>query len=219
MAAGQDVLRLMDTARVRLPGATDAAIQLELFAVMDEFFKETNSWMEDIDVFVKGGQRPGTVIELTQTSPSLIDKLMWITYRPDENNSFSGAPIGGAAMQIPGELTLRTMPTTDTWYRVTVSKTVADPTQRDGYVTFPAWVLQRYRDVILDGLLGKMMSQPNKPFTNQQLGVYYLRKWITGYSDARVQVQRNNSYRAQAWRYPGFAGGNQKGRFGRFQPQ
>lgn len=219
MAAGQDVLRLMDTARVRLPGATDAAIQLELFTVVDDFLKETNAWMEDIDVLVRGGLPNGTVIELTATGPALINKLMWVTLRPDANNSFTGVPVGGYTMQTPGELLIHAMPSSDTWYRATVSKTVADPTQRDGYVTFPAWILQRHRDVILDGLLGKMMTQPNKPFTNQQTGVYHLRRFISGYSAARVEVQRNNAYRGQAWRFPGFAGGNQKGRFGRFQPQ
>jgi len=36
--------RLMQTLRVNLPGATDAAIELELFNTMDRFFRRTNAW-------------------------------------------------------------------------------------------------------------------------------------------------------------------------------
>jgi hypothetical protein len=38
----------MDHARIRLPGALDAAIQMELFAVLNEFFQKSNIWYEDI---------------------------------------------------------------------------------------------------------------------------------------------------------------------------
>jgi len=36
--------RLMQTLRVHVPGATDALIELELFNVMDEFFRRTSAW-------------------------------------------------------------------------------------------------------------------------------------------------------------------------------
>ena len=43
-----DINRLMDNARVKLPGALDAALQMELFLVMKEFFDNTNIWEEEI---------------------------------------------------------------------------------------------------------------------------------------------------------------------------
>jgi hypothetical protein len=36
--------RLLSTVRVRLPGATQAATNLELFNTIDEFFRQTNAW-------------------------------------------------------------------------------------------------------------------------------------------------------------------------------
>lgn len=216
--AAVGITRLMNTARVRLPGATDDAMQLELFTVMDDFFKGSNCWREDIDFQVIGGSPAGTVYQITPTGPALIDKLMWV-YGTPQQNQIRGT-VTNASMSIPGELVLATQPSADCVYRATVSLTVADPEQRDGFVRFPVWVLEKYRNVILDGLWGKMMSQPNKPFTSTQLSVYHLRRFNTGVAAARVEAQRNNNFRNQAWRFPKFAGGSQRhGRGGHFPPQ
>jgi hypothetical protein len=209
MAANID--RLMNNARTRLPGATDAVLQLELFNVMDEFFKKSNVWNEDIDITIPGLDPAGTIYELTPTGPSLIDKLLWVFELPNDTSIGRGAGVM-AYMSTPGQLTLRTQPSSDIVYRVSVALTVQDPTLRNGYVTFPAWVLAKYRDCILDGLLGGMMSQSGKPYTNTQMGVFHMRKFIQKTASARVEWTRNNNYRAQAWAFPGgFSRGSQRG--------
>lgn len=208
-----DIDRFMRNARTRLTGAVDDVLQLELFNVMDDFFRGSNVWNEDIDINVPGLDPAGTVYELTPTGPALIHNLLWIYQVPDSDTIGRGAAIAGT-MSVPGELKLRTQPSSDEVYRVTVSLTVQDPTSRAGYVTFPAWVLARYRDTILDGLLGKMMSQPSKPYTNTQLSVFHMRKFKIGMTAAKVEWQRNNTYRQQAWVFPGFARGTQRGRSG-----
>jgi hypothetical protein len=206
-----DIDRLMNNARTRLAGATDPLLQAELFNVMDEFFKTSNVWNEDIDIPIPGYDAPNTIYEVTPSGPALINQLLWVDdVNPDEPTD-RGTPIA-AAMSVPGELTLKTQPTRNITYRVTVSLTVEDPVKRDGYVTFPTWVLHKYRDVILDGLLGNMMSQPNKPWTNTQLSVFHMRKFKNKCAAARVEWTRNNTYRQQAWRFPGFARGSQRGR-------
>jgi hypothetical protein len=216
--AGRDIVRLMNEARSSLVGATDPTLQLALFGVMDDFFRGTNAWQEDIDVQVAGGAPAGTIYELVPTGASLINQLMWVFVAPKSAQELRGVPVN-AAMSVPGELTIYTQPSSDMVYRATVALTVADPLTREGNVIFPAWVLQKYRAVILDGLLGRMMAQPNKPFSNLQLSVYHSRKFNSGIASARVEVQRNNRYRAQAWRFPGFAGGSQKGGHGWAGPQ
>ncbi len=216
--AGRDIARLMNEARSHLVGATDNTIQLALFGVMDDFFRGSNAWQEDIDVQVAGNDVAGTVYQLVPTGASLIDKLMWVYVSPASAQELRGTAVS-AAMSIPGELTLYTQPSSPAVYRATVALTVADPLTREGNVIFPEWVLQKYRAIILDGLLGRMMAQPNKPFSNLQLSVYHSRKFNSGISTARVEVQRNNKYRAQAWRFPGYAGGSQKGGHGWAGPQ
>lgn len=209
--AAADITRLMNNARLRLPGATDGVLQQELFSVMDEFFKKSNVWNEDIDLAIPGQDPAGTVYQLAPEAPALIDKLLWVFQKPDDTSIGRGAGVA-AAMSTPGELTLRLQPSSDVVYTVTVALTVADPLDRGGYVQFPAWVLAKYREAILDGLLGRMMTQASKPYTNSQMAIFHMRKFIQATASARVEWTRNNTYRAQAWSFPGgFSGGTQRG--------
>lgn len=207
-----DVLRLVTNAQIRLPGATVGTVQQELFMVADEFFKESNVWREDIEFAVPGNDPNGTVYQVTPTGNVVIDKLMWM------RNSDGGGQIFGQ-MSVPGEITLATYPSSPARYIATVALTVSDPTQRDGYVSFPDWVLAKYRGVFLNGILGKMMSQPAKPYTNTQLSVYYIKLFNSGKSAARVEAQRANVFRAQAWNFPSFGGRSQRRIGSGFPPQ
>ena len=207
-----DVLRLVTNAQIRLPGATVSTVQQELFMVADEFFKESNVWREDIEFSVPANDPQGTVYEVTPTGNVVIDKLMWM------RNTDGGGRIFGQ-MSVPGEITLASYPSSPARYIATVALTVSDPTQRNGYVSFPDWVLAKYRGVFLNGLLGKMMSQPAKPYTNTQLSVYYIKLFNSGKSAARVDAQRANVYRAQAWNFPSFGGRSQRRIGSGFPPQ
>lgn len=207
-----DVLRLVTNAQIRLPGATVSTVQQELFMVADEFFKESNVWREDIEFSVSANDPQGTVYEVTPTGNVVIDKLMWM------RNTDGGGRIFGQ-MSVPGEITLASYPSSPARYIATVALTVSDPTQRDGYVSFPDWVLAKYRGVFLNGILGKMMSQPAKPYTNTQLSVYYIKLFNSGKSAARVDAQRANVFRTQAWNFPSFGGRSQRRIGSGFPPQ
>lgn len=207
-----DVLRLVTNAQIRLPGATVSTVQQELFMVADEFFKESNVWREDIEFSVPANDPPGTVYEVTPTGNTIIDKLMWM------RNADGGGRVFGQ-MSVPGEITLNTYPSSPANYIATVALTVSDPTQRDGYVSFPDWVLNKYRGVFLNGILAKMMSQSAKPYTNTQLSVYYIKLFNSGKAAARVDAQRANVFKAQAWKFPSFGGKSQRRLGGGFPPQ
>lgn len=214
MAVATDMQRFMNNAMARLPGATIGNIQQELFNTLDEFFKGSNCWTEDIEVNIPGMDPANTVYYLTPATPSTIDKLAWAFQKPDEP-SIGRGPQVAAAMTTPGEVTLRLQPSSDITIVFTVVLTVQDPIQRDGYVTFPAWVLAKHREAILNGLLGRMYSLPAKPWTNAQLGVFYMRKFKGNTAAARVEWTRNNVYRTQAWAFPaGGSMGSQRGNTG-----
>lgn len=217
MVADLEITRLMNNAKVRLPGATDDAIQRELFMVMDEFFKDTNVWKEDIPITVPGGDPAGTRYIIAPNEPANITQLMWVFTASTDPSASRGAPVA-AAMDVIGELTLYNQPNTEASYVVTVALTVQDPVNRDGYVVFPQWVAQKYHDAILDGVLGRMMTQRAKPWTDNQMSVYHLRSFNSKKAKARVEATRNNTYRQQAWRFPGFTGGSQRGRSSGWAP-
>ena len=186
-----DLRRLMDNLRVRLPGALDATTQLELFSTLNEFFQSTNLWTEDIDFSVTAGSQDYL---LTPTSVSVINRLMGVV------NS-DARPIGGL-MKTPGELYLVNVPNQDATYTAQVALTITDPVTRDGYPEFPDWVLNKYGTDILDGVLGRMMAQPAKPYSNERLAIYHGRRFETAQSKAKVEAQHRNVYRGQSWRFP-----------------
>jgi hypothetical protein len=194
-----DMNRLMDHARIRLPGAVDAAILLELFSVLKEFFITSNAWQEkiefsvtptDLDYYIDPDAYTYDVVPTQGT----ITRLLVV-------QNGQGTPVH-ATMQSPGSIVLHSSPSAPATYTATVALTVSDPVTRDGYPQFPEWVLHKYFNEMLDGLLGRMMSQIAKPYSNTTLAVVHLRKFKQGISIAKVEASRKNVYRAQSWRFP-----------------
>jgi hypothetical protein len=56
MASSVDLMdRIIATAKMRLPGLTSAALNLELFNTLQEFFNDSNAWRYDIQVPLTAG--------------------------------------------------------------------------------------------------------------------------------------------------------------------
>lgn len=197
--ANADMNRLMDNARVRLPGALDNAIQLELFSLLNDWFQQTNMWREDIPFTVAPTtesyiENPDAwTYDVVPTSGTIF-RLMFLQNSQGQQQQ--------ASMDTPGVLILKNSPNTDDTYTATVAKTVTDPTTREGYPEFPAWVLNKYGNELLDGLLGRLMSQVAKPYSSPAMAKYHLTKFQSGIARAYVETLHQNVYRAQNWRFP-----------------
>lgn len=197
--ANADINRLMDNARVKLPGALDSVLQMELFSVLNEFFQQTSIWTEDIsfDVAATSLSRVTNPEAYTYTivpTDGTIVRLMGVI----DSNGFGQA----AEMDTPGEIVLQYSPNGADTYKASVAKTVTDPVTREGYPVFPQWVLDKYGSEILDGLLGRMMGQIAKPYTSPQMAQYHLRAFKAGISRAYTESLHGNVYRGQRWRFP-----------------
>lgn len=190
-AASTAFAKFMDMGRIRLPGARDNIIQVELFAALQEFLGSTNLWQEELEFDVVPGE---TDYPLFPTNTSSINRLLWVV---DQN----GVPVA-AGMSEPGTITLANVPTTAQTYRANVSLVCSEPTSRDGFPIVPDWVSTKYLREILEGTLGRMMTQIGKPYSNQQLAIYHMRRFRGAMSQAKVEAQRQNVYRVNAWRFP-----------------
>lgn len=192
--------RMMDTARVRLPGALDAGIKLEMFAVMNEFFQESNIWYEDI------------TFEVTPTSETYLENPDAYTYEvsPLENGTINrliavvdsqGNP-QKAIMPTPGFIILGTSPNMAGTYTARVAKTIVDPVTREGDPVFPDWVLTKYGNDITDGVVGRMMAQIAKPYSSPAMAAVFTKNFKQGINKARTEAMHGNVYRGQNWRFP-----------------
>ena len=85
---------------------------------------------------------------------------------------------------------------------VPVIKTIILPNTQHDIPDAPDWLFPKWGLKILDGLLGKMMTQQNKSYSDQTTGTYHLKRFRDGIQVARVATMRSNLYGGQAWRYP-----------------
>jgi len=197
--ANADMNRLIDHARIRLPGALDAAIQMELFSVMNEFFQSSNIWYEDIQFPVQ------------PTNDSYLDNPEAYTYDviPSQGSItrlFGVVDSKGfsikAFMPTLGQVILNFSPNTADTYTARVLLTVTDPVTREGYPEFPDWILNKYGNDILEGVLGRMMSQIAKPYTSTAGAQFHLKNFKQAVAQAKVEASHQNVYRGQNWRFP-----------------
>lgn len=197
--ASADMNRLIDHAKIRLPGALDAALQMELFAVMNEFFQGSNIWYEDIQ------------FPVTATTANYLDDPDAYTYDVIPTMGSITRLIGvvdaqgypqKAYMPTLGQVVLNFSPNVDQTYTARVALTVTDPVTREGYPEFPDWILQKYGNEILDGVLARMMSQIAKPYSSPTMAQYHGRMFKQGVSQAKVEASHQNVYRGQSWKFP-----------------
>lgn len=193
---------LVAQALMKLPGASNAGIKAELYDVMKEFFSDSNSWREDIQF---QAQITKTEYLLSPLEEGQIIRLIgtW-----DDK----GIPVP-SFMPTFGKLKLLHEPssTPPTKWFSRVVKTVTAPVTSKGIPVAPPWALSVYSVHMLDGLLGKMMAQQDKTYSNSSMSVYHLRRFRQGIKIAEAEVNAANVVGAQAWAFPRFAGGSQRG--------
>lgn len=201
--ATPEVDLLFANALIKLPGASHSGIKTELFGVLKEFFNDTNAWTEDIELQAQAN---------VQTYP-LVPKFDGQVIRLIGVWDDKGIPIPAFMHQF-SHLRLVNKPTStppNKWF-ARVVKTVVWPTTKDDIPVAPDWTLRVYGEHILDGLLGRMMSQMQKSYTNQTLATYHLKRFLAGQNDVRMAAKAQNQVGAQAWAYPqGDVRGSQRG--------
>lgn len=197
--------QFMNQARIKLPGASDAGIKLELYDVMKEFMKDSNAWTEDI-TFTALPNTTKYLLTPVQDGGQII-RLIGVF---DDK----GIPIP-AFMPTFGQITIvnqaSTSPNQPVW-TARVVKNITLPTTREDIPVGPDWLLTVYSVDILDGLLGKMMGQQAKSYSNGQMSTYHLRRFRTAIQGARTAAIRQNTQGAQEWAFPrGWASSSQRG--------
>lgn len=201
-----DFAAFMNQCRIGLPGVSDAGLKEELFDVLDEFCEHSGAWQETLSVPILAGTTTGVVnsncnYTLVPTQEGYIIRLVGVW---DPNNipqpaflpTFDGGP------DAIGQLVLVNPVNQNQNFSVTVVKTVKRPTTRENSPIFSETLFKRYHRYILEGVKGKLMAQPGKPFSNSQMAQVHQARFKQGVSIARVQTQRQNTVGSQAWSFP-----------------
>lgn len=193
----------LNQCRVKLVGASDSGIKLEFYDACKEFLKDTNSWIEHIHLPVIAGQhdyqlvtrRGGQIIRLLGVwdgnrlpVPATMQEFgkVHIRWTPNVTSTIAEPPVLGQANP----------------YLVVVVKNVERPTTRDDIPIVPDYLLRVYSECLIDGVLGRMMTQTSKSYSNQVQGMYHLKRFRTAMVEARVAAATQNTVGAQNWSFP-----------------
>jgi hypothetical protein len=211
----QDVEMFLNNARVHLTGASDAGIKLELFNTIKVFLKDSNSWLEHIRVPVTAGTQEYLV---TPRNGGQIIRIEAIR----DGNWF---PVKAAMPNIPTltvyqpvQMTTPPVSANDTslggdkpWWLLAI-KNIDLPRTKEELPVAPDFVLKRYSEAILSGVLSRMMIQPQKSYSNPQLGAYHRKLFLDGIVEARQEAWTQNLFGGQRWIFPQtWRTNNQKG--------
>ncbi len=200
--ADQDWDRLIESATAKLPGASAALLKNEIFDVMHEFFTISSAWLEDVEVSII----PGTVEYDLAVAEGQIIRLAGVT---DSNRIPQQA-----LMPNIGVLLLAFPVNVAQTYTATVVKNVVLPTDRKKIPAAPDWLLPVWGPSILDGVLGRMMGQLSKSYSNPTLAIYHLKRFLNAVAAARSATLARNTIGGAAWSFPrGFGRGSQRGGF------
>lgn len=207
-----DLRTVMDQCRVELTGVSDAMLKSMMYEVMDEIFRDTNSWKEAVPFNVAPpAQQPNT--------PQLLDRAVSYPIAVSEgqiirldgvintNRSFIGA-----LMPEVGTVRLTHIPNFAQQYTAFVTKNIVLPLTRDGYPIGPEWLLKKWHLMVKHGIVGNLMNQKNKSYSDSKGALYNLQKYRQMIANLRSAVLRANTEGAAAWRFPqNFRSISQKG--------
>ncbi len=189
-----DLTRLYDNIRIRCPGLLDSIMLLELFNTVYEFCSDTNAYQQDVALTTQAGFNDYTLVPADTNNGPV--RLIFIY-------DSAGLGVDGYMPVVP-IVRLSVTPTGVTTYTCTVALA---PNEQAGGVTaaptMPDWFWDSYVDTIRDGVLGRLLTQPAKPYTNLQMGMVYLKTFSQGKNQAKTQTLHGNNYRGQNWRFPG----------------
>ncbi len=165
----------------QLPGAVRSVVRTELLAAIKEFYEKSSALRETVTRNVVANVSAYAITP--DTTNCLVLQLLQAAYNKKEigiltrkpfdlhdpgtpvawyrsgHNILNLVPAPEAALTegLQVYLTMRPDPTID--------QTVPDVTHEEHF------------DAILSGLLGRMMQQPSKPYTNLQLAQYHLKRF------------------------------------------
>lgn len=193
MALGE-LETLLDNLRIRLPGALDGTLLIELHNTMNEMCQVGHVWRQLVEVPLTAGERLYTVTPPTGALPLAIYGVSHVSNRissniawdPSLNQAYLAEAPDAAEAVIPLYLDFAFTPDED-------------------FEDVPLEVRKRYHHNILDGALARMMSQIAKPYSNPGTAAIHAQRFRSFLGHSRRDSRTGGKPNAQNWSFPSFA--------------
>lgn len=188
--------RLLNDLRVRLPGATDGMLQREVWLTLNDFCREGLAWREQVEV-------------------PLVDAVSTYDVAPNGTEVVVVYGVSHPTMDLQGavysfgKLLLTAAPSaadliTPVFVEAALTPALDVGADLEGLIPSDMW--SEHHEVILNGVLGRMLAQPAKPYSNPALAAFYVKSYTGERARVRHKVRTGGVMAPQAWRYPRWAG-------------
>lgn len=204
MLAKADWDQLMNLAKVKLVGSSDKGLAAEFFDVISEFLNGTSVWTQDCTVPYNN---TNYVYPVSVGEGQIIRLAGVWDWGPTVPSATQLAPNG--TVFVPAllkddfaNIILKNVPNTTGYFNATLVCNTTLPVDKNMVPSGPDWLLPVHHLGLLDGLLGKMMTQPDKSYSDKVQGAYHLKRFRDAISRARAAKLQANTRGATAWQYP-----------------
>lgn len=209
MAVSTPVDRLMQTIRVHVPGVPEETIKLELFNVMDEFFRRSSAWRAENEITL-----------LADTTEYDIDTPVGATVVRALSATHNGLPVKpfdpalglltsgvlSYAVQEPDVLLIASAPANEQ-LSFPLKVVFAYSVHRDALEIDPGdwqlddWMYDTFFNDWKNGTFAALYGMPNKPWSNPTLGVFHGRKFNQAVAQRTREARNGFVYAPVGWRY------------------
>ena len=197
--------RLYEDIKIQIPGVIDAVQAQVTFSLFKDFCDKTNLWQEDVAVPVAPEV---TSYPFTLMGKGAVNRLLMM-YDPKYEHANRHWVQGHIQMTTPNILTINYAPSEATTWRAIIAKTPKDPATAERYPdidTYAYWIVDKYREALTYGILGRLQKMPGKPYSNAKEARDNTLYYNSERSKARVDGLHANVFGGQRWIYPqGFA--------------
>ena len=203
----------LEAASTRLPGAPLVALQQEWLWAAREFFSRSTAWRHTLPAItiVAGTDLYSLTSDVTDASINQVHQAS-IPDRYLSPSSQHPVVLGNQESETPTQFSSPNQTDIRLWPKP--SKEITDgllvtvsliPTSLT--TAMPDYLGNQFFEPLLDGMLGKMMNYPNRPFSNDTKAAYHLRRFRSGMARARNNAIHGLNESSNTWNYPGFARG------------
>lgn len=195
----------------RVPGASKALVEQEVTRTVENFCREATAWRQMVyGLHINEGDREvpiliddGLTLEVIQIFRVYYERRQLTPYSHVPWEISTNSPTGWTAKSSdPSTIVLSTIPAReltdvlDAWVAVRPLNPVTNDNMPILTSTF--W------EYIFDGAVGRLYSQPAKPYTSDKLAQYHLARYNNGLRLGLDQANRGFTGNAQNWVFPGF---------------
>ena len=207
---------LWERYRGMLPGALDEVLHLVFSEIVRDFFQESTVWRQYVDARMVGDR---TRYDLNQYVKDA--RVQWVLNEvtvdgtqiyPRPVNYTTSNPGSVSYYHLDGTSAVVLSPTPsypkDTKHVLRALAVLVPPPgtiQRSTCGAIPGELMMTWYDAFLWGVVGRMMLDVAKPYSNIQQGVFFTKQYKHKRTEARDVAMRRNMNTTAPWVFPQFA--------------